>query len=58
MMIDCKGVVNILAGNTRNIEEQVYGQMILQFPEEKELREKMIKYLTDREVVVEEVEYV
>lgn len=58
MMIDCDGVVNILAGNTRNIDGHVYGQMVMQFPEEKELREKMIRYLTDRGVVVEEVEYV
>lgn len=58
MMIDCNGVVNILSGNTRHIEEQVYGQMILQFPEEKELREKMIGYLIEKGVVVEEVEYV
>lgn len=58
MMIDCNGVVNILSGNTRNIDQQVFGQMILQFPEEKELREKMIKYLTDRGVEVEEVDYV
>ncbi len=58
MMINCNGVVNILSGNTRNIDGHVYGQMVLQFPEEKELREKMIQYLTDRGVVVEEVEYV
>ena len=58
MMIECKGVVNILSGNTRNIDEQVFGQMMLQFPAEKELREKMIKYLKDRDLVVEEVEYV
>ena len=32
--------------------------MVVQFPEEKELRERMIQYLTDRGVVVEEVEYV
>ena len=58
MMIDCNGLVNILAGNTRNIEGQVFGQMVLQFPEEKELREKMIAYLVDKGVEVEEVEYV
>ena len=58
MMIETKGVANILAANTRTIDEQAYGQMVLQFPEEKELRNTMIKYLTDRGVVVEEVEYV
>ena len=32
--------------------------MLVQFPEEKEIRQKMIQYLTDRGVEVEEVEYV
>lgn len=58
MMIETTGVVNILAANTRTIDGQDFGQMVVQFPEEKELREKMIQYLTNRGVVVEEVEYV
>ena len=58
MMIETKGVANILAANTRTIDAQSFGQMVLQFPEEKELRETMIQYLRDRGVVVEEVEYV
>ena len=58
MMIECNAPVNILGGNTRRLEDGVFGQMVMQFPEEKELREKMIKYLTDRGVEVEEVEYV
>ena len=58
MMIDCNGVANILAGNTRNIDGEVFGQMILQFPEEEALRKKMIQYLKDQGVEVEEVAYV
>ena len=58
MMIELKNVVNILAANTRTIENQAFGQMLVQFPEEKEIRQKMIQYLTDRGVEVEEVEYV
>ena len=58
MMIELKNVVNILAANTRTIENQAFGQMVVQFPEEKEIRQKMIQYLTDRGVEVEEVEYV
>lgn len=56
MMIELKNVVNILAANTRTIENQAFGQMLVQFPEEKEIRQKMIQYLTDRGVEVEEVE--
>ena len=58
MMIETKGLVYILAANTRTIDDEAFGQMVLQFPEEKELRETMIQYLKDRGVVVEEVEYV
>ena len=55
MMIDCNGVANILAGNTRNIDGEVFGQMILQFPEDEAMRKKMIQYLLDQGVEVEEV---
>ncbi len=58
MMIECNGLVNILAGNTRNIDGKVYGQMMIQLPEDKELREKMIANLRAKQVIVEEVEYV
>ena len=58
MMIEYGAPVNILSGNTRNIKGGVFGQMILQFPADTALREKMIQYLRDRKVEVEEVEYV
>ena len=58
MMIEYGAPVNILSGNTRNIKGGVFGQMILQFPEDAEVRGKMIQYLRDRKVEVEEVEYV
>ena len=46
------------AAPPRTIQKQAFGQMVGQFPEEKEIRQKMIQYLTDRGVEVEEVEYV
>lgn len=58
MMIELNGLVNILAANTRTIENQAYGQMVIQFPENQELREKMIAYLRNGGVEVEEIEYV
>ncbi|WP_352399712.1 ATP-binding cassette domain-containing protein [Anaerotignum sp.] len=58
MMIECNAVVNILSGNTRMIEGKVYGQMMIQLPESKETREKMLAYLKARDVEVEEVAYV
>lgn len=57
MMIELKNVVNILAANTRTIENKPLVKCWCS-PEEKEIRQKMIQYLTDRGVEVEEVEYV
>ncbi len=57
MMIELGGLVNILAANTRTLENQAFGQMVVQFPAEQEMRERMIAYLQRRGVEVEEVEY-
>ena len=58
MMIECNGLANILAANTRNIDGKVYGQMMIQLPEDEPLREKMIANLRAKQVIVEEVEHV
>lgn len=58
MMIECNGLANILAANTRNIDNKVYGQMLIQLPEDAVLREKMIANLRAKQVIVEEVAYV
>ncbi|WMI81058.1 methionine ABC transporter ATP-binding protein [Anaerotignum sp. MB30-C6] len=58
MMIECNAVVNILSGNTRMIEGKVHGQMMIQLPEDEKTREKMLAYLKERDVEVEEVTYV
>lgn len=58
MMIECNGLVNILSGNTRLVEGQVYGQMMIQLPDDEALRGKMIAFLKERNVEVEEVDYV
>lgn len=58
MMIECNGLANILAANTRNIDGKVYGQMIIQLPEDEELRGRMIANLQAKHVIVEEVDHV
>ncbi|WP_304508427.1 methionine ABC transporter ATP-binding protein [Anaerotignum sp.] len=58
MMLECNAVANILSGNTRMIDGRVYGQMMIQLSEDKETREKMLAYLKERDVEVEEVYYV
>ncbi|MDD4844348.1 MAG: ATP-binding cassette domain-containing protein [Anaerotignum sp.] len=58
MMLECNAVANILSGNTRMLDGRVYGQMMIQLPADKETRERMLAYLREREVEVEEVQYV
>ena len=47
--------VNILYADTKNINGQAQGEMILQLPEIEEVANKMIQYLSDTHMGVEEV---
>ncbi len=58
MMLECQAAANILAANTRMIEGKVYGQMIIQLPEDAAKREQMLQYLKNMGLTVEEVAYV
>ncbi|MCQ4935295.1 methionine ABC transporter ATP-binding protein [Anaerotignum propionicum] len=58
MMLECNAVANILSGNTRMLDGRVYGQMMIQLPDDKVTREKMLTYLKERDVEIEEVQYV
>ena len=56
MILTCKAPVNILLADTRDIGGVAHGQMILQLPEDMEAAEKMIQYLKDRKLEVEELD--
>lgn len=56
MVLTCKAPVNILLADTRDIGGVAHGQMILQLPEERETAEKMIQYLKNRKLEVEELD--
>lgn len=56
MVLACKAPVNILLADTQDIGGVAHGQMILQLPEEKVTAEKMIQYLKERNLEVEELE--
>lgn len=49
--------VNILQADTKDINGVAHGQMILQLPEDKTVAEKMIQYLRDRNLEVEELDH-
>lgn len=56
MVLECKAPANILLADTKDINGTAHGQMILQLPEDKALGDKMIHYLQERNLTVEELE--
>lgn len=56
LTLECRTAVNILAANTKNIEGKVYGQMVLQLPEDETTLMRVKAYLTSRGVHFEEDE--
>lgn len=56
MVLACNTPVNILLADTRDIGGVAHGQMILQLPEDETVAEKMIQYLKNRRLEVEELD--
>ena len=55
-MVLCTGVpVSIVFADTRSLNGRLYGQMILQVPEDQAIMEKMLEFLRKAEVSFEEV---
>ena len=57
MVLECNAPVNILLADTQDIGGIAHGQMILQLPEDEALQEKMISYLKDRKLNVEDEDW-
>jgi len=59
MVLECRAQVNILFADTRDINGQAFGQMVLQLPDDEMVSDKIIHYLQSKNVNVEElVDYV
>ena len=56
MVLECKAPVNILQADTKDIGGIAHGQMILQLPEDEAAVSRMIHYLKERKLTVEEVD--
>ena len=56
MVLACNAPVNILLADTQDIGGVAHGQMILQLPEEEVTADKMIQYLKNRKLEVEELD--
>ena len=57
MVLECKAPANILLADTKDINGVAHGQMILQLPEDTTVAQKMIQYLKDRNLEVEELDH-
>lgn len=56
MILECKAPVNILLADTRDVNGTAKGQMVLQLPDDVEVADKMIRFLEERRLAVEELE--
>ena len=56
VILEYKTPLNILYANTKTINGNAEGEMILQLPETKEIAESMIEYFKEKELGVEEVD--
>lgn len=56
MVLACKAPVNILKADTQDIGGVARGHMILQLPEDEQTANRMIHYLMERNLTVEEVD--
>lgn len=54
MTLECHTPVNILASNTKNIEGRVFGQMVIQLPEDEAALTRVKGYLDARNIHYEE----
>ena len=55
LVLEIKAPVNILFADTKDINGKAFGQMVLQLPEDKNLSDKVISYLRNIKVNVEEL---
>ena len=55
MILECKAPANILLADTKDINGIAHGQMILQLPEEELIANRMIQYLKEKNLTVEEL---
>lgn len=55
LIMECKVPVNIMFADTKDIDGKAFGQMILQLPEDPRQGDKVIYYLQDKKLKVEEL---
>lgn len=59
MILECRATVNIVSANTKSVEGKTFGQMIIQLPQDEQMCQRVISYLSKIDNVIckeEEVE--
>ena len=56
MILECQAQVNIMFADMKRVGDKAMGQMVIQLPEDELIAERMITYLKNRNLTVEEVE--
>lgn len=56
MILACKAPVNILFADTKNLDGKAFGQMVIQLPEEKDLAQKMFRFIRAKGLDAEEAD--
>ncbi|NLP29745.1 MAG: ATP-binding cassette domain-containing protein [Clostridiales bacterium] len=55
-ILECKAPVNIMFADTKNIDGKAFGQMIIQLPEDENLSNRVLAFLSTQDIIVKEVE--
>ena len=56
MVLDIKEPVNIIFADTKNIDGKAFGQTVIQLPQDAQAAAKIISYLRNKNLTVEEVD--
>ncbi len=55
LILHCQCELSILSSNVKTFEEKAYGQMIIQIPDEQNVKDKIFSFLNEKQIQVEEV---
>lgn len=55
MILECQAPINIMFADMKRVGEKAIGQMVIQLPEEELLAERVIHYLKQKNLAIEEV---
>lgn len=55
LTLECRAMVNIVAANTKTVDDKIFGQMVIGLPSDKDAINRILVYLVDKGIKFEEV---